>query len=43
MASVPTNIIYSEAGVDILTQPFLVGPELSKLARAASKANTQQP
>jgi len=35
--SVPTKIIYSEAAVDIVTQPFLVGDELSVLARAASK------
>jgi len=34
---VPTKILFSEAGVDIITQPFLVGDELSRLARAASK------
>jgi hypothetical protein len=34
---VPTTTIFSEAGVEIITQPYLVGEELSVLARKASK------
>jgi hypothetical protein len=35
--SIPMTTIFSEAGIDIVTQPYLVGAELSVLARASSK------
>eukprot|EP00937_MAST-01D_sp_MAST-1D-sp2_P005192 g5192.t1 len=37
MSSVPTTTLYSAAGVEIVTQPFLVGAELERLALECSK------
>jgi len=35
--SVPFTTLFSEAGISIVTQPYLVGEELSALSRVASK------